>query len=211
MEDVSDMRIFAFTLAVMLFLGVTKPAVAADPVRYEFDKTHSSIMFFVNHLGFSNSTGRFLDFDGFYTFDPDAPESSAVDVTIKTASLAMQDDRWDAHMKNEDFFNVEKFPDMHFKSTEVVKTGDKTALLKGDLTLLGVTKPVELNVTLVGTGKHPMAPRLVSGFSATGTLKRSDFGMNYGLPNVGDEVEIRIEIEGFKEISSTMTAQGEKK
>ncbi|TNE28328.1 MAG: polyisoprenoid-binding protein [Alphaproteobacteria bacterium] len=209
------MRIFAFapfalTLAAMMFVASIQPATAANPVRYEFDKTHSSIMFFVNHLGFSLSTGRFLDFDGFYSFDPDAPEASEVDVTIKTGSLAMQDDRWDAHMKNEDFFNVEKFPDMHFKSTEVVKTGDKTGVLKGDLTLLGVTKPVELNVTLVGTGKHPMAPRLVSGFSATGTLKRSDFGMTYGLPNVGDEVEIRIEIEGFKEVSDTMTAQGEK-
>lgn len=205
------MRIFAFTLAAMMFFASVQPATAANPVRYEFDKTHSSIMFFVNHLGFSLSTGRFLDFDGFYSFDPDAPEASEVDVTIKTDSLAMQDDRWDAHLKGADFFDVEKFPDMHFKSTEIVKTGDKTGVLKGDLTLLGVTKPVELNVTLVGTGKHPMAPRLVSGFSATGTLKRSDFGMNYALPNVGDEVEIRIEIEGFKEVSDTMTAQGEKK
>jgi len=205
------MRIFAFALAAMMFFSVTKPAVAAGAVHYEFDKVHSSIMFFVNHLGFSISTGRFLDFDGSYTFNPDAPETSAVDVTIKTDSLAMQDDRWDAHLKNADFFNVEKFPTMHFKSTEIVKTGEKTGTLKGDLTLLGITKPVELAVTLVGAGKHPMAPRLVSGFSATGTLKRSDFGMNYGLPNVGDEVEIRIEVEGFHEISGTMTAQGEKK
>lgn len=202
---------FAFTLAAVMFFTAARPAVAADPVRYEFDKTHSSIMFFVSHLGFSLSTGRFLDFNGYYTFNPDAPETSEVDVTIKTASLVMHDDRWDAHMKNEDFFHVEKFPEMHFKSTEVVKTGEKTGVLKGDLTLLGVTKPVELNVTLVGTGKHPMAPRLVSGFSATGKLKRSDFGMTYGLPNVGDEVEIRIEIEGFREISGTMTAQGEEK
>ena len=204
------MRIFAFALAALMFFGMTKPA-AADPVQYEFDKVHSSIMFFVNHLGFSISTGRFLDFDGTYSFDPDAPETSSVDVSIKTDSLAMQDDRWDAHMKDADFFNVAKFPTMHFTSTEIVKTGEKTGLLKGDLTLLGITKPVELAVTLVGAGKHPMASRLVSGFSATGKLKRSDFGMNYGLPAVGDEVDIRIEIEGFKEISGTMTAQGEGK
>ena len=210
------MRIFAFTpfafaIVAIMMVGFTKPATAADPVRYEFDKTHSSVMFFVSHLGFSMSTGRFLDFDGYYTFNPDAPETSEVDVTIKTDSLVMHDDRWDAHMKNEDFFHVEKFPEMSFKSTEVTKTGDNTGILKGDLTLLGVTKPVELAVTLVGAGKHPMAPRLVSGFSATGKLKRSDFGMTYGLPNVGDEVEIRIEIEGFKEVSGTMTAQGEEK
>ena len=102
-------------------------------------------------------------------------------------------------MKNEDFFNVEKFPEMTFKSTGVTVTGENTGDVTGDLTLLGVTKPVTLHVTFNKAGKHPMGDKYAAGFSATGTLRRSDFGMDYGLPMVSDEVELRIEVEGVRE------------
>lgn len=131
---------------------------------------------------------------------------SKVDVTIKTASIEMDDQKWNDHLKNADFFNVEQYPEMTFKSTNVEVTGENTANVTGDLTLLGVTKPVTLNVTHNKTGAHPMNGKSGIGFSATGTLKRSDFGMNYGLPAVGDDVELRIEVEAYDETSAE-TAQ----
>ncbi|HEX2753257.1 MAG TPA: YceI family protein, partial [Alphaproteobacteria bacterium] len=119
--------------------------------------------------------------------------------TIDTNSLTMDDDAWEKHLKNEDFFNVEKFPAMTFKSTKVEKTGDNTGRVTGDLTLLGVTKPVTLDVIFNKGGIHPYSKKYVAGFSATGKLNRSEFGMTYGLPGVGDEVNISIEVEGIRE------------
>ena len=168
----------------------------AEPHTYSFDTVHSQIIFFVNHLGFSNSEGEFLDFDGEFTFDPENVEASDVDVTIDTTSIDMDDEAWDKHLKNADFFDVEQFPTMTFKSTEVLKTGEKTGLMTGDLTMLGVTKPVTLDVTMNKVGEHPRSGKQHAGFSATGKLNRSDWGMDYGLPMVGDEVNIRIEVEG---------------
>lgn len=156
-------------------------------------------MFSVGHLGFSFSHGKFLKFDGGFTFDVEKPENSAVDVTIDTASLNMDSVEWDSHLKNADFFNVEKFPNMTFKSTKIEKTGDNTGKITGDLTLLGVTKPVTLDVTYNKSGVHPYSKNFIAGFSATGTLLRSDFGMNYGLPGVADEVALNIQVEGIRQ------------
>lgn len=193
----------ALLLAVAaLSICVYTPARAKEvanpaPAKYAFDKVHTQIFFTVNHVGFSNSTGKFLDFDGSFTFDKTKPEASSVDVVIKTASINMDDVPWDTHLKGADFFNVEKFPEMTFKSTKVEVTGENTANVTGDLTLLGVTKPVVLAVKLNQAGKHPFTNKEAAGFSITGALKRSDFGMVYGLPAVGDDVQIRIEVEGF--------------
>ncbi|MGM0422735.1 MAG: YceI family protein [Pseudomonadota bacterium] len=181
-----------------LTAGLATPAMA-ESKTYEFDTVHSQIIFFVSHLGFSNSQGEFLEFGGQFSFDPEDVESSNVDVTIDTASIDMDDKKWDDHMKNEDFFHVEKYPHMTFKSTSIEKTGDNTGKLTGDLTLLDVTKPVTLDVTYNKSGPRG-DDEYRAGFSATGTLQRSDFGMNYGLSEsgagIGDEVEIRIEVEG---------------
>lgn len=191
------MRILLAFMAVTVFLAFPKSA-AAQIETYDFDKAHTQILFFVNHLGFSNSQGEFHDYDGHFTFNRGEPEKSKIDVTIKTDSIDMDDEKWDDHMKNEDFFNVEKFPTMTFKSTGIEVTGENTAKITGDLTLLGVTKPVTLDVTHNKSAKHPFGEKFVAGFSAHATLKRSDFGMNYGLPMVGDDVEIRIEVEGVR-------------
>ncbi len=171
----------------------------AEVEKYTFDKAHTQIIFFVNHLGFSNSEGEFLDFDGHYLFDRADPSKSSVEVTINTAGIDMDDQAWDDHMKNEDFFNVEKFPAMTFKSTAIEVTGENTANITGDLTILGVTKPVTLATTHNKSGKHPFGDKYVSGFSATAKIKRSEFGMNYGLPMIADDVDIRIEVEGVRE------------
>lgn len=162
---------------------------------YTFDKLHTQIHFSISHLGFSYSHGRFMDFNGGFYFDKEKPEESFVDITINTASIFMGSKEWDDHLKNADFFDVEKHPVMHFKSTKVEVTGDKTANIYGDLTLLGLTKPVILQTRLNGFGLHPYSKKNTAGFSATTTIKRSDFGMTYGLPAVGDEVSIVIEVE----------------
>lgn len=193
---------FRFILTLLSFvmglITVSLPA-HADIEKYTFDKAHTQILFFVNHLGFSNSQGEFLEYDGNFMFNRAEPEKSSIDVTIQTASIDMDDEKWDDHMKNEDFFNVEEFPTMTFKSTGIEVTGENTADITGDLTLLGVTKPVTLSVTHNKSGKHPFGEKYVAGFSAHATLKRSEFGMDYGLPMVGDDVEIRIEVEGIRE------------
>lgn len=167
----------------------------AEVKNFTLEKPHTQIFFTVNHLGFSNSTGQFTDYSGTIEFNEAAPESSKVDVTIKTASLTMANDKWDQHLKSADFFNVEKFPDITFKSTGIKKTGDDTADITGDLTILGVTKPVVLATKLNKIGAHPMSGNDHAGFSATTSFKRSEFGMNYGVPNVGDDVTVRIEVE----------------
>ncbi len=186
-----------FLLSFFAVLLIAAPAKAnTETETYGFDKAHTQILFFVNHLGFSNSSGKFLDFDGAFVIDREDPSKSNVDVTIQTASINMDDEKWDAHLKNADFFNVEEFPTMTFKSTNVELTGEDTAKVTGDLTLLGVTKPVVLNVTHNKSDFHPYSGKMVAGFSVTGVIKRSDFGMDYGLPAVGDDVTLRIEVEG---------------
>ena len=185
-----------FTLMVMVFM----PASAqAAPDKYDLDKAHTQILFFVNHLGFSTSQGEFHKYDGNILFDQVNPENSTVDITIHTASIDMDHEKWNAHLRNEDFFDVEKFPFMTFKSTGFGAITDNTGGMTGDLTLLGITRPVTLFVTHNKSARHPFNGKYVSGFSAKTTIKRSDFGMTYGLPLVGDDIEIMIEVEAVRE------------
>jgi polyisoprenoid-binding protein YceI len=171
----------------------------AAPENYIFDKTHTQILFFADHLGFSMSQGEFHDYDGEIIFDEESPEKSYVRVNIKTASIDMDDDRWNEHMKSADFFYVTEFPEMSFESNEIKITGENEAEITGDLTLLGITNPVKLYVRHNKTGEHPMTGNYISGFSARGKIKRSDFGMTYGLPGVGDQVNLRLEVEAIRQ------------
>lgn len=186
------------SLAVVGTLLFSAGAARADgPEKYTFDKPHTQVIFSVSHLGFTNSYGRFLDYDGGFTLDRVDPSKSTVDATIKTASLDMGDGKWDEHLKSPDFFNVAQFPTMHFVSTKVTKTGEKTADVLGNMTILGVTKPVTLKVTYNNSGVFPMNDKMyVAGFSATASLKRSDFGMTKYVPMVGDDVNIILEVQG---------------
>ncbi len=183
---------------LLAFTFLTAPAHAA-PEKYKFDMAHTQIHFSANHLGFSYPLGRFMKFDGGFVFDAEKPENSSVEAAIDTSSVFMGSEAWDAHMKNADFFNVEKFPKITFKSTRVTQSGDKAAVVDGDLTILGVTKPVSLTVTYVGSGVHPYNKNYISGFTAMTNIKRSDFGMTYGLPAIADDVEITLNVEGIRD------------
>lgn len=187
------MKKFLLAAALMIMSG---PALAA-PQTFEIESPHTQILFSVNHLGFSNSWGKFADYDGTIVFDQENPANSSVNVIIQTASIEMNDGKWNDHMKNADFFDVEKFPTMVFKSTGINVTGEDTAKITGDLTIKDVTKPVTLDVKLNKAGNHPMSATPWAGFSGAATIKRSDFGINYGLPAVGDEVKIVLEVESF--------------
>jgi polyisoprenoid-binding protein YceI len=182
-----------FLLAAALIASAT-PAFA-ETKTYKFDHPHTQILFFVNHLGFSNSNGKFLDFDGTITFDTDKPSEGKVDVVIKTDSLNMDDAKWDEHLKSKDFFNVKEYPTMTFKSSGVVAAEGQATKLTGDLTLLGVTKPVTMDVTLNKCDVHPMTKQPTCGFDATTTIKRSEWGMTGGIPMVSDDVKIMITVE----------------
>lgn len=189
-------KIFAFALASLLLAA---PAYAA-PEKYTFDPLHTQIVFKVSHLGFSKSQGRFTKFDGGFTFDKEKPTASSIDVTIDANSINMMSAEWDDHLKQENFFNVKKFPTITFKSKKVTVTGENTGNIAGDLTILGVTKPVDLDVEFNKLGQHPMSKAQVAGFSATAYFKRSDFGMNYGVEmGLGDDVTIEIQVEGIQQ------------
>ncbi|MEM8833313.1 MAG: YceI family protein [Pseudomonadota bacterium] len=162
---------------ILLALLVVPTLAHAKVAEYEFDKAHTQILFFVSHLGFSMSQGEFHDYDGVIQFDEENPEAGSIEITIKTDSIDMDDQKWDKHMKNEDFFDVKNYPTMTFKSTSIEKTGEKTANIAGDLTILDVTKPVVLQTTFNKAGVHPFTKRYVAGFSATTAIKRSEFGM----------------------------------
>lgn len=168
--------------------------------NYAIDPTHAHAAFRVSHLGFSHTLGQFKDISGALTFDQENPEASAVSVTIGTASVDSANEARDEHLRKPDFLNVEAYPTMTFTSTGVEVTGENTGKVTGDLTLLGVTKPVTLDVTFNQAGPHPFDPsKIIAGFSATGEIDRTDFGMAYAAPAIGEKVEIMIEVEARKE------------
>lgn len=190
--------LIAFVLIVSL--AFCRLATAQPAERYVIDPEHSNIVFLIDHLGFARMIGQFQSFAGEFVLDPAEVESSQVNVTIETASVDTDHEARDEHLRSPDFFNAVEFPEMTFKSREVERSGERTGKLIGDLTLLGATKRVTLHVTFNKAGPHPLdESAYVAGFSARGTIRRSDFGMKYGLPLVGDEVELMIEIEGRRQ------------
>ena len=172
---------------------------------YTLDKTHASLTWKVSHLGLSNYTARFTNFDAEIDFDPKDFEQSKVTATIDSSSIETDypyPEKKDFDKKlveKEEWFNAKKFPEITFTSNSVEMTGKNTALMTGDLTFLGVTKPVSLNVTFNGAmKKQPFSKKPTLGFSASGSLKRSEWGMATYVPNIGDEVILLIEAEFAK-------------
>jgi polyisoprenoid-binding protein YceI len=165
------------------------------PASYQIDTAHTQTYFTVNHMGFSNSTGAVRVKEGTLTFDDADWSKSKVDVTLDIGSLQFGDKTWNEHMSDAKFFNVAKFPTAKFVSTKVEKLGDSTGKVTGNLTLLGVSKAVTLMITKNKVDKNPMSGKPYAGFSATASLTRSDWGMNAYVPNVGDAVTLRIEVE----------------
>lgn len=187
-------------------LAIALPLAAmAAPENYTIDPTHSYAYFEVDHLGVSNQRGRFDRTSGKFVLDRVA-KSGSVELNIESASVSTGDNlkgsrprTLDDHLKTADFFNVAEFPRMAFKSTGVKFSGDNPAEIVGNLTLLGVAKPVTMKVERWVCKDNPMNKKPMCGGNASGSFKRSDFGMKFAIPNVGDEVKLFIEVEGFKD------------
>lgn len=169
--------------------------VHAAQETFTFDKAHTNIMWFASHFGFSDSMGQFMDYDGKLVLDEENPENSSVEITIKTESIMTGLPDFDDHLRNKDFFWVSTYPTAKFVSTEVEQTGDNTAKVTGNLTMLDQTHPVTLDVTMNKLGTNPFNKKRTVGFSAKTTLMRSQWGMTYALPGIPDAVDILIETE----------------
>lgn len=180
-----------------LSLSFAFPALAA-PETYTIDPNHTNVIWFANHFGFSNPSGKFAAVSGTLTLDEANPANSKVSVSIATATLMTGIAKFDEHLKSADFFDVAQYPAANFVSNQVEITGSDTAKVHGTLTLRGVAKPVVLDVKLNKIGEFPMNHKKTAGFSASTILKRSDFGMSYGLPGVADDVKVIIESEANK-------------
>jgi polyisoprenoid-binding protein YceI len=177
---------------ILAFLLVSFPVSAAV---YEIEPGHTRVNYKISHLGYSYMPGTFNDIKGTIHFDDAKVEESSVNVTIATKSVTMDHDVLDGKLLSETFFNAEKYPTITFKSVKVEKTGDDRGSVTGDLTLLGVTKPVTLKVKFNKKAVNPYVKAEMVGFSAWGQIKRSDFGMSAYLPDVGDEVFFSIQAE----------------
>ena len=182
----------------------------ASAETYRVDPLHSSFYFSANHIGFTDVFGLFREWGGEITFDPKEPEKTKVKIEVKTESIDTNERRLqaaggvrgrDEHLRSADFFNVKEFPTMTFESTKVEKTGEKTGKLHGNVTLLGVTKPVVFDVTFNKIAPHPVPAYkgvITAGFSITGTIKRTDWGMKFGVPGVSDEIKLYIGMEAHE-------------
>lgn len=190
-------------LAVLLFTGI--PAFAADGAKtpatavakYDIDPAHSNVTFGWNHFGFSNPTARLKTIEGSVQLDQADLTKSSVAVTLPLDGLDTGVAKLDEHLKSADFFDATKYPTITFKSTKVEKAGDSGLKITGDLTVHGVTKPVTLDAKINKIGLFEMGPykAQAAGFDATTTIKRSDFGVNKYVPNVSDEIPVRITLD----------------
>ena len=189
-------KTFTNAVAIALTALLTTPAYAAD--NYTIDSRHTFPVFEVNHMGFSTQRGRFNSSSGKITLDT-AAKNGSVELVIETASLDMGLDKWDEHLKSDEFFNVAQFPTMRFVSDKLVFNGDNVVAAEGSFTLLGVTRPLTLTVSNFRCAPHPMLKKPACGADITATLKRSEFGMTKFVPAVSDEVKIFAPVEAVKD------------
>lgn len=173
-------------------------AFAAD--TFALDPAHTQAIFTINHLGFSTITGSVRDLKGTLLLDSEKPENSTVTVTMAADSVDTGFAPRDKDLQGAMFFNVAQFPTMTFKSTHIRMTGDRTADIQGDFTLLGVTRPLILKTTFNRMAQDTTGTNVYkAGFTATTTIKRSDFGMKAYVPYVGDDVHVTINFEGIRQ------------
>lgn len=177
-------------------VGVGGTAFAAD--SYTLDTGHTFPRFEINHFGFSTHHGQFNKTAGRLVLDR-AAKTGSIDITVQTASIGTGDPKLEEHLRSPDFFNVEKFPTMVYKAKTIKFNGDVPASADGELTLLGVPRPLTLTISRVVCAPHPYYKKEDCGAEVTGILKRSEFGMKKYLPAVGDEVTLRIQVESIKD------------
>jgi polyisoprenoid-binding protein YceI len=179
---------------------LTALMVAATPAiatTYTLEPNYTQVVFSWDHLGFSHPTAQIAQGTGILDFDPAEPTLASLQVTLPVASLITGVPELDEHLKSDEFFDVARFPRAIFKSTRVAKGMANDQLeVTGDLTLRDVTRPVTLHVQVLKLGSNPRSGVATAGFNATGMLRRSDFKLDAFVPQVGDEIELRIICQG---------------
>ncbi|MCJ0766147.1 YceI family protein [Variovorax terrae] len=194
---------FARSLFTIAFLGANTAWAASQ--TYVLDPQHSFPHFSISHLDMSTIHGRFDKMSGKVVYDA-AARTGAIDVKIATASVTTGDGARsdgsrsrDDHLRSADFFNAAEFPEMHYKSSKLNFNGDRLESVDGTLTLLGVSKPVRMQVTHFKCGPNPFSKKAMCGADAEATVKRTDFGMRFGVPAIADEVKLQINLEAYPE------------
>ena len=188
-------------IATTAILGALTTTAQADMARYELDPTHTAIYFTVDHIGYAKTLGIFTELDGGFMYDATSQELGEVAVTIEAASVNTFNEARDGHVRNADFLHVSEHPQITFVASGGTASSATSGTVTGDLTILGVTQLVTLDVTLNKAEAYPFGhKREVLGLSMSTTIQRSDFGMDYAVANglVGDEVTINIETEAMK-------------
>ena len=188
-------------LSALLALLACLPAVAGEPARYAFDPVHTRVMFAIDHAGFSKAIGTISGSQGSLHFDVEDWASARLDVVVPMHRLDMGDSGWSASVFAPRFLDVKRHPQARFVATDGLQRQlANRGRACGQLTLHGVTRPLCLDVVLNKAGRYPLPPfRRTIGFSATATLKRSDYGMTSWQSLVGDNIELRIEAELFRQ------------
>ena len=171
--------------------AIAAPSAAAE--KFVLDKPHTQILFSIDRGGWTKISGWFEKFDGEVMFDRADVSKSKVTAKIMAESVNTGFAARDRHLRNPDFFNAKEFPEITFESTGIAKTGEKTGKMTGNLTLLGGTKPVALDVTFNRLAASPRNGRTYAGFTATGRINRGDYGMGFALGPISPVVDIRIE------------------
>lgn len=193
-------------VAVILSLFLTgcasliTPNLSAEPEalragQYRLDKDHATLLFKINHMGLSTYVGRFNSFDASLDFDADNPQAARVSAVIDVNSLDVNNPPFAETLIGPGWFDASGFPQAKFESTTITLTGDTTGQMTGTLTLKGVTHPITFDVGFVGGAENMLSGKYTVGFSATGTFKRSDFGVSKFLGVVGDDVTLEIHAE----------------
>lgn len=194
-------------LTACLFAGLTWQNLAyasadesASDKRHNFvvDPVHSVTLFKIGYFDFNPFMGRFNEIDGSMVFDDAQPERSMLDIRINSESIDTANEARDRHLKSPDFFNAAKHPTISFKSTQFEESGDKSYKVTGDLTLLGVTKSITVDLQRFGTGPHQPSGTFRTGVMTTFTIKRSEFGMTTYVPALSDEVELTVSLQGVR-------------
>ncbi len=190
------MNFYRVLLSIMLCVVST----AAISSEYVIDKKgmHASIQFKISHLGYSWLWGRFNDFDGKFTYDSKKPENSNIEVTINTSSVDSNHAERDKHLREEEFLDVNKYPQSKFVSTSYSQNSDGTGVLKGNFTLRGVTRPIEIKVKFLGEGKDPWGGYR-SGFEGSTRIALVDYGITKNLGPASKELDLIFSIEGIRQ------------
>lgn len=186
-------------LVAALLMGSPAALASAESYVVDTEGMHASVNFKVSHLGYSWLTGRFDDFKSEFVFDEDNPSNSSVEVSINTNSINTNHGERDRHLRGKDFLNTKKFPKATFKSTSVTADDDKGEYrVQGELTLHGVTQPVEFDIEQVGAGNDPWGGYR-RGFEGELAIKPADFGMNYDVGPLANTVYLEFHLEGVRQ------------